>query len=252
MSGETGLPPDRLAGLASADVQRTAARMAQDAFAGIFRLTLAGDPERLGAAVAELEPRCANWCQAGGSDEARALRLALLIAGMDQWGLAYSQAFGLTAIPALTAFLGKLRQRLDAAGDARFQQYFSRIDDTETDAVDFKIELRRSIHLALWHAMAACEDAGEARAILQPLGSLMVALAGRMPQVGWRLLADALASIQIRLLADAQATPLAQECTAQLFESLRQALPREQYQEILAHAGRAVVAWQQAQRPAAR
>jgi hypothetical protein len=32
--------------------------------------------------------------------------------------------------------------------------------EIESDAIDFKIELRRSIHLALWHAMAACDEAG--------------------------------------------------------------------------------------------
>ena len=37
------LPADGLASLATPDVQRLAARMAQDAFTRIFRLTLEGD-----------------------------------------------------------------------------------------------------------------------------------------------------------------------------------------------------------------
>lgn len=239
---------DSLAGIASPDVQRTAARMAQDAFAGIFRLTLEKDTERLQGAVAELLPRCRNWCQAGGNDEARALRLALLVAGMDQWGLAYTQAFGLTAIPALTALLGALRTGLDAADDARFQQFFSRIEQIESDAIDFKVELRRAIHVALWHAMAACETNEEAAAILQPLGSLLVSLVTHMPELGWRLVADALASIQCRLLSDNTASAVAQEATRQLFDALRHALPQARYQEILAHSGKAVIAWQQSRR----
>lgn len=251
MSDPSGVAPDPLDAIASPEVQKTAARMAQDAFAGIFRLSAGEEPGQLEGTLAELGNGCANWSQAGADDEARALRLALLISGMDQWGLAYSQAFGLTAIPPLTAFLGSLRTRLDAAADARFQRYFTRIDSEETAAIDFKVELRRGIHLALWHAMTACDNAEAAQAILQRLGGLMLALLERMPRVGWRLLADALASIQLHLLANSNAAPpLAQETTQQLFESLRQALPKEKFQEILAYSSQAVLAWQQSRRPA--
>lgn len=242
------MSPDGLAAIASREVQLTAARMAQDAFAGILRLTLDKEVDRLQASLSELLPRCRNWCQAGGSDDARSLRMALLISGLDQWGLAYSQAFGLTGIPALTALLGALRTGLDAADDARFQQYFSRIETVESDAIDFKIELRRAIHLALWHAMAACESKDEADSILQPLGSLMVSLVNRMPELGWRLVADALASIQCRLLGDAAASDVAQDATRRLFDALRASLPAQRYQEILAHSGQAVIAWQQSRR----
>jgi len=41
---------------------------------------------------------------------------------------------------------------------------------------------------------------------------------------------------------------VAQQSTQQLFESLRQALPKERYQAILAHSGQVVLAWQQARR----
>ena len=107
------LPSDRLAPIVSPDTQRLAARMAQDGFATLFRLTVDGDAQRVAAALADLETRGRNWCAAGHSAEATALRAALLISGLDQWGLAYSQAFGLTAIPALSALLGALRRLAD-------------------------------------------------------------------------------------------------------------------------------------------
>ena len=243
--------PDSLAATMPADAQRQAAHVAQDAFATVFRLTVDADVAGPDVALAEVEQRCHNWCAAGDDAEARTLRRVLLVAGLDQWGLAYSQAFDLAAIPALSALLGSLRTAMDAAEDARFQRIFARLDAVESDAVDFKIELRRNIHLALWHAMTVCDDEAEAQHILRALGSLMLALTRRMPLLGWRLLADALASVQIRLLDDEKPVGrMAEEATQQLFTALRQSLPPEQYQAILAHSGRAVVAWQQARRPA--
>jgi hypothetical protein len=249
MSSAARIPADQLACLANADTQRLAARMAQDVFSGVFRQTAAADAAPDIGVLGEVAAHCFNWCQAGGDDEARALRLALLIGGLDQWGLAYTQAFGLTAIHSLTALIGGLRTRLDAQADTRFQKYFEQIDRVESDAIDFKVELRRSIHLALWHAMAACETAEQVEAIVQTLGSLMLALDQRMPELGWRLVADALANIQIALLSEkVPDSTLAQEGTQQLFASLRHALPEERYQAILAHSGQVVVAWQQARR----
>lgn len=239
---------DALAALAPPETQRLAARMAQEVFAGTFRQAVDPDAAETARAMAEVEAHCADWCRAGDSEDARAMRLALLVSGLDQWGLAYSQAFNLSAIPALSALIGALRTRLDARSDARFQWFFGQIDQVEADAIDFKIELRRSIHLAQWHAMAACETAAEAEAIVQPLGSMMLALHERMPELGWRLLADALAHIQVRLLDDPAVSTIAQAGTQQLFASLRRALPPERYQAILAQAGQAVLAWQQSRR----
>lgn len=250
MTTAATLPTDEFAALVDTDTQRLAARMAQDIFAGIFREVLAPDSPAAADEAAALEARCRNWCQAGGSDEGQAVRLALLIAGLDQWGLAYSQAFRLTAIPALSALLGGLRNRLDARADTLFQQQFSRLESDEGAAIDFKVELRRSIHLALWHAMAACDTAEAAQAILQTLGSLMLALDRQMPELGWRLIADALANIQVCLLTE-ETAPLAQASTQQLFAALSQALPTERYRMILATSGQAVLAWQQARRAAA-
>ena len=97
--------------------------------------------------------------------------------------------------------------------------------------------------------MAACETAEQVQGLVQALGGMMLALDRQMPELGWRLLADALASIQMVMLSEhAPKSPLAQEGTQQLFASLRHALPAERYQAILAHAGQAVVAWQQAMR----
>ncbi|MBK7415527.1 MAG: hypothetical protein IPJ38_10870 [Dechloromonas sp.] len=251
MSHIAPLPADQLAVIAPQDIQRLAARMAQDAFAGIFRLTLNGSAKEMEAALAEVEPRCFNWCQAGSSNEAKALRMALLISGIDQWGLAYSQTFGLNAIPGVSSLLGQLRGRLDPQQDALFQQFYDQMSSVETDAVDFKVEVRRSIHLALWHAMVACEKEAEAQQVLKCLGGMMLVLDEKMPQLGWRLLADALASIQISLLSETiAASAIAQETTQQLFEALRQALPKERFQSILAYSGQAVLAWQQSRRPA--
>ena len=242
--------PDSLAATLPPAAQREAAHVAQDAFATIFRLTVDGAMPGRDAALAEVEQRCHNWC-AAGDDAARTLRRVLLVAGLDQWGLAYSQAFDLAAISALSALLGSLRTAMDAAGEASFQRLFAQLDAVEVDAVDFKIELRRNIHLALWHAMSACDDDAEAQRIVRALGSLMLALTRRMPLLGWHLLADALASIQIRLLAaERPVGAMAEEGTRQLFAALRQSLPPERYQAILALSGQAVLAWQQARRPA--
>jgi len=243
------LPADGLASLATPDVQRLAARMAQDAFTRIFRLTLEGDAAALNAAVEEIERLARNWAQAATDEESRALRLAMLVSGIDQWALAWCQAFGLTAIPAISGLLGALRNGLDAAADTRFQQQFAAIDKAEGDAVDFKMELRRNIHMALWHAMIACEERDEAQAILAALGGMLVALVGRMPTLGWRLAADALANIQLRCLSEAAAsTELARETNAALFTALRQNLPREISEPMFAHANQAVIAWQQSRR----
>ena len=243
------LPADGLANLATPDVQRLAARMAQDAFTRIFRLTLEGDEGALSVAVEEIERLARNWAQAATDEESRALRLALLVSGIDQWALAWCQAFGLTAIPGIGALLGALRNGLDAAADARFQQQFAAIEQAEGDAIDFKMELRRNIHMALWHAMIACEEREEAAPILAALGGMLVALVGRMPTLGWRLVADALANIQLRCLSEAAAsTELARETNAALFTALRHNLPREVSEPMFGHANQVVIAWQQSRR----
>lgn len=243
------LPADGLANLAAPDVQRLAARMVQDAFTRIFRLTVEGNQAVLRDAVDEIARLSRNWIRAAADDDARALRLAMLVNGLDQWNLAWCRAFGLASIPAADALLDVLRDGWDVAAEARFQQQFVAMQHAECDAVDFKMELGRNIHLALWHAMIACDDRGDAMAILAALGGMLVALLGRMPVIGWRLVADALAHIQLRCLLEAGASDgLARETTEELFNILRQAIPREIYEPMLAHANQAVIAWQQSRR----
>jgi hypothetical protein len=244
------LPADTLAPLLPTETQRMAARMAQDAFTAVFRMAAGSDAAEATDTLREIETRCSRWCQAGDTEDGRAGRTALLIAGLDQWGLAYATAFGMSAIPALSELLGTLRNALEPAAEARFQQYFERLAANEGDAADFKIELRRNIHLALWHALVACTGESEVEALLAALGSLMVTLTRRMPELGWRLVADALAGIQIRLLEfSGEESALASERTRRLFEALRGNLPEEQYRSILAHSAQVVIAWQQSKRP---
>ncbi|MGB4913643.1 MAG: hypothetical protein WBO95_16245 [Candidatus Dechloromonas phosphoritropha] len=72
----------------------------------------------------------------------------------------------------MSALLGSLQKALDTAEDTHLQHFFAQLDAVETDALDFKIELRRNIHLALWDAMTACDDSAEAQRILRALVSL--------------------------------------------------------------------------------
>ena len=251
MSTSASLPLDTLAPLAAPAVQQQAARMAQDAFAQVFRLTLDEDDAGRARGVAGLETALRNWSRAAGDDEARSTRLALLMSGLDQWGLAYTQAFQLQAIPGLSELLGALRTELDAQDEARLLRQFAAIDAAEGNAIDFKIELRRAIHLALWHAMIASEERDQATAILTRLGSMLLALIAHMPELGWRLVADTLANIQIRCVAEGLASEgLAQESNQALFAALAGGLPADTRDRVMAYANQAVLGWLQARRPA--
>lgn len=244
------IPADPLATLASPDTQRQASRMAQDAFARVFRLSVeAGDDARR-EGVAELQQALGNWALAADGDSARALRLAMLLTGMDQWGLAWTRAFGLVAIPGLTELIGALRTGLSAEADARFLQQFEALSAAEENAIDFKVELRRGIHLALWHSAIAAEGRDEALRLATELGSQLLALVRDMPVAGWRLVADALAHIQIRCLAEGLATDeIGQEATQALFTALGRELPVDRRDIVMAHASQAVISWQRAGRP---
>jgi len=240
------LPEDNLALLADTDAQRQAAHMAQDAFGRCFRQSV-GEEE---GGAGDLATALGNWARAAGSDEGRALRLAMLLSGMDQWGLAWTEAFGLAAIPSLSSLIGDLRTALPPEDEARFLQQYDALAQEEGNGIDFKVELRRGIHLALWHAAIAAEERDEAMRLTASLGGLLLGLTRAMPMVGWRLVADALANIQIRCLADGLASEgIAQEATQALFAALSRELPAEVRDAVMAHAGRAAVAWQQARRP---
>lgn len=245
---ENVLPPDPLASLVDADAQRQAAHLAQEAFARVFRLSVAETERVRHKGVQELHSELSQWA-ASADGEARALRLALLLTGMDQWGLVWSQAFGLVAIPGLSELVGALRTSLDETLEARFLRHFEALSAAEQNAIDFKVELRRGLHLALWHSSIVTENRDEAMRLAGLLGSQLLALAREMPIAGWRLVADALAFIQIRCLADGLATEgVAQEATQALFGALTRALPKAQCDLVMAHAARAVLAWQQANR----
>ncbi len=243
------IPVDALATVASPQTQKLAARLAQDAFSQIFRATVGEDDAGRGRAVAALQSQLLEWADAADHDDARSLRLALLMTGLDQWGVAYSKAFALQAIPGLTELLGGLRTSLEARDDARLQRQYAAIEAAEANAIDFKIDLRRSIHLALWYAMISGDDRDQATAVLVQLGGMLFALVRQMPELGWRLVADTLAHIQIRCLAEGLAAEgLARETTESLFGALSQELPSDRRDLIMAHAAQTVIAWQQANR----
>lgn len=249
-SDPLAIPPDPLATQAPPSLQQQAARMAQDAFGRAFRLSVEEVDGDGVAAVRELHGALANWAAAGGDADARALRLALLLAGMDQWGMVWTRAFGLVGIPALTALIGSLRTGLDPESEARFQRQFEAVLAAEHNAIDFKVELRRGIHLALWHSAIAADNSAEALRLAAELGSQLLALVREMPLVGWRLAADALAHIQIRCLADGLARDgVGLEATQALFGALSRELPVAQRDRVMAHATQAVIAWQRASRP---
>lgn len=243
------LPLDALATLVDADGQRQAARLAQESFARVFRLSVAEPDEVRHRGVSQLRSDLVDWVARAEEEDARALRMALLLSGMDQWGLAWTQAFGLVAIPGLTELIGALRTGLDASAEARFLRQFEAIAAAEENAIDFKVELRRGVHLALWHSSIVTEDRDEALRLAAQLGSQLLALARDMPLAGWRLVADALAFIQIRCLADGLAADgIGQEATQALFGALARELPKDSRDLVMAHAARAVMAWQQANR----
>ena len=84
------------------------------------------------------------------------------------------------------------------------------------------------------------------------LAGFKAALTRTMPEVGWRLVADALAHIQIRCLAHRLASDgLGQETTQALFGALSRELPKPQWEQIMAQATQAVLGWQEASRDAA-
>ena len=246
---DSALPPDLLAVHADGDTQRQAAHMAQDAFDRVFRLSVGETDEVRHRGVEQLQRELEDWAAAGVDAESRALRHALLLSGMDHWGVAWSEAFDLVAIPGLSELIGALRTELAVREEARFLQQFEAITRAEGNVIDFKVELRRGIHLALWHSSIATEDRDQALRLAAQLGGRLLGLIREMPIAGWRLVADALAFIQIRCLADGLAAEgVGQEATQALFAALSRELPKAQRDLIMAHAARAVLAWQQASR----
>lgn len=243
-------PDDLLAPLAPRDTQIQAARLAQEAFATAFRLSVEKDVERRSPALATLTNHLEQWIGMA-SREAQDLRRALILTGLDQWGLAYSQIFGTEALDGVSDLIGRLRNTIAIDTEAACQQHLETIRREEKAAFDFKFELRRELHLALWHSMIASENREEAFAIMKALGKIMRSLVREMPTLGWRLLADTLALIQIRCLAHGLAgSGLARETTTELFGALATDLPENVRNAAMQLAAESVQAWQQAQRSA--
>lgn len=237
---------DPLLSLLPRDVQTQAARHAQDGFALAFRQTLEARPEARQKAMQEAAARLEQWIAEGDAGKTQALRAALLLSGLDQWGLAYSQIFGAEAMHGLGELVAAVRS--GAFGSAALDA-IERIDAAAESAFSFKAELRKAIHLALWHAMIAEEDRAGAVTILKQLGGMMLGLVETMPDFGWIIVANTLADIQIRCLAHGLATTgLAQEMTEQLFGALKQQLAAEQRDRIMSAATQTVIAWQQSTR----
>jgi hypothetical protein len=244
----SNLPQDSLISLASRDVQQQAARLVQEAFAAAFRLSIETSAEQRQSALEKLAGHLTEWAGMASRDEAL-LRRTLLLSGLDQWGLAFSDTFGAKALAGVSVLVGLLRNELDAQEEAISQGYLERLQDEEGAAFDFKVLLRRELHLALWHSMIATEDREEAESIMRHLGGLLLAVYEQMPTHGWRLLADALASIQMRCLSQGLAIEgIAQETTQSLFVSLASALPEVICSRVMEQSSDAVRAWQDARR----
>lgn len=251
---------DPLADLAPPSLQREAAKLAQEAFVLAFRQTLEGKEDQRAQIIAQMVQRLLSWSDGsqeeggeGDREQGRQrapVRQAMLLSGLDQWGLAYAKVYGPVAMTGLTALVAGLRASLDsAASEPPYQAYFDRLAVEEQAAFSFKSELRQAIHLALWHTMIATDNRGEAMELLQTLGGMMLALAEAMPESGWVIVANTLADIQIRCLAHALAVDgLGQEMTQELFGALSRQLGEEKRQKVMAGAARTVLEWQQASR----
>lgn len=237
---------DPLAEQLPRDIQIQAARLAQDGFAHSFRSTLETPAGERQQSIAEAAIKLNGWVKA--DTEQSTLRLGMLLSGLDQWGLAYSQIFGAPAMAGLSELVSMLRAATPDKGAAATES-IQQINDIEACAFSFKAELRKAIHLALWHSMTEEKDRENATDILRQLGGMMLRLLETTPEFGWIVIAHTLADIQIRCLAHGLATTgLAQEMTQELFGALNQQLPTEQRRKIMSGATQTVIAWQQSAR----
>ncbi len=230
------------------DIQTQAARLAQDGFTHAFRMTLETPAAERPQLITEAADKLDAWVRKSAGKPQSILRLALLLSGLDQWGIAYSQLFGSAAMSGLSALLTRLRECSDIEQDELFAAS-RRINDQAVSAFSFKAALWKSIHLALWHSMIAEEDRAGATAMLRQLGGMMLSLPESMPELGWIIVANTLADIQIRCLSHGLAAAgLGQEMTQQLFAALNEQLAPEQRQKIMSGATQTVIAWQQSLR----
>lgn len=243
------LPDDPFEALAQRDVQIQAARLVQEAFAAALRLSAQGDESKqVGEVLGRLADHLREWSRMT-SVESTHLRMALLLAGLDQWGLAYSKAFGAGTVAGVSTILADLRDGLGVEEEATCQSFMDQFHDLDAAALEFKIALRRELHLSLWHSMIAAENRAQGEVLLKLLGGMLLALVKVMPVLGWRLVADTLASIQIRCLQHGLAGDgLGMELTQELFAGLQAELPEAVAKLVNDHSGEAVRAWQEARR----
>lgn len=247
---------DQLQQWVSSPTQKQAARLVQEAFTALFRVSAglsdgveAADAAKLTADMDKVRTTLQNWCGTGASAQESSVRAALVLSGLDQWGLGYAQVFELQALPAVSQVLADLRTSLDEQQEAKCLQHFANLQQHEWDAIDFKIDLRRGLHLSLWYAAIACEQLEEAERIVLGLSALMAALLKLMPENGWRLVADALAYIQIACLKEGLAAQgVAQQATQQLFTNLSVMMPADRYDMVMRLASEAVLGWDNARR----
>ena len=245
---QDALPPDVLIEQISRDEQLQAARLVQEAFAAALRLAAETEGKPLEDAMNRLSDRLREWSRLSTAEGSHT-RLGLLMYGLDQWGLAYSQGFGPGLLNGLTLLIGNLRGGLDLSSESLCQRCLDLLRQDEASALDFKISMRRELHLSLWHSMISAENREQGDRLLNLLGGLLVALCQAMPSLGWRLVADALASIQIRCLQHGlAASGQEQELTEGLFAGLSQDLPDELREQVFTRSAEAVRAWQESRR----
>lgn len=240
------LPHDVFLDLGSRDDQVQAARLVQEAFAAALRLSHEAEGKPLETALARLADRLREWSRLS-STEGSHLRLALLMYGIDQWGLAYAKVFGADTLYGVSVLLADLRGGLDLSSEGMCQRHLDSLREDEGAGLDFKIALRRELHLSLWHSMIAAESKEQGEALLNLIGGLLLALLKAMPSLGWRLVADTLASIQIRCLQHGlAASGQEQELTEALFAGLTRDLPEANKTDILGYSAQAVRDWKEA------
>jgi hypothetical protein len=242
------LPEDVFLDLLGRDDQVQAARLVQEGFAAALRLSQESEGKPLETVLARLADRLREWSRLTTPEGAH-LRLSLLMYGLDQWGLAYAKVFGADTLYGVTVVLSDLRGGLDLSSEGMCQRHLDTLREDEGAGLEFKIVLRRELHLSLWHSMIAAESPEQGDLLLSLIGGLLLALLKAMPNLGWRLVADTLASIQIRCLQHGlAASGQEQTLTEALFAGLTRDLPDPQKADIFAHAAQAVRDWQESRR----
>jgi hypothetical protein len=155
--------------------QLRTARLVQDAFAQTFKQTLELDENQRRNGVAASCRKLLDACLEAG--EAMPFHQAMTISGLDQWGLAYCQAFGAEALAGVTELLTALKYALARDGqDEACQAALKQLHASEAAAFTYKAELHKGIQLALWHAMIASEARDPAEELLKLAGGRLLGL----------------------------------------------------------------------------